>query len=179
MEVDFTETDLHGLSAGFEFGSGGGAISKDGRQFDEIIEAAEKLETTRYEARFGGSTRAHFALGSSLLTAQGRHLLGFLAASELATLSRLGTRLDLIGSADRVDVEWYNQLLSEVRAQNALQYLEDVLGKELRATTRAVGLGEQLPRDAGMEDGTEAPEYRRVYVEYEGRAIANLQVSRK
>jgi outer membrane protein OmpA-like peptidoglycan-associated protein len=179
MTVNFDEVDTHGIAAGAEFGPSRGYIRSEDNSFGDIVEEAASIETVRYETRYGGGSVAHFELGSALLSRFGKRLLGQLGAAEVALLALSASRLDLVGSADRVDVEWYNKLLSKVRAENALQVLRDTLGADLAATAVAVGLGEKLPIDAGLDDGTEAAEFRRVFVEYAGRPIANLQVARK
>lgn len=179
MTVTFDAVAMHGMGGGAEFGPSRGYIRSEGKSFGDIVEEAATLETVRYEARYGGGTTAHFELGSALLSRYGKRLLGHLGAAELDLLSRPTSQLELVGSADRVDVEWYNELLSTVRAENALTALRDALGPELEAKAFASGLGETLPKDAGLKDGQEAAEFRRVFVEYQGRPIANLQVARK
>ncbi len=84
----------------------------------------------------------------------------------------------IIGSADRVDRAWYNQLLSRVRAENVAQVFEDCLGGDLKASVDTYGLGETPAEHAGDADDTENPKYRRVLLVLDGHSIARLQVAR-
>ena len=128
-----------------------------------------------YVATYGGTEDSHFELGSAALSDEGRDVIGWLAATELAALRSRGTEVFALGSADRVDTAWYNELLSTLRAENTLQALKDAVGPTMRAKTNAQGLGETLPAGANQPDGHENPEFRRVWLSFSGQSVATLK----
>jgi outer membrane protein OmpA-like peptidoglycan-associated protein len=130
-----------------------------------------------YVTRYKAESDVHFDLGSATLSQEARDILGFMAASELAAMRHRGSELRLIGTADRVDVEWYNKSLSKMRAENALQALVDALGPHLRVSTETHGLGEDYAKLLGDPDKKPNPEARRVFVRLDGRTIATLRGS--
>jgi outer membrane protein OmpA-like peptidoglycan-associated protein len=128
-----------------------------------------------YVVRYRAEADVHFDLGSATLTQDARNILGFMAASELAGVREAGAEIRFVGSADRVDVEWFNNALSRVRAENALQALMDILGPDLRASTITRGLGEDLAKLMGDPDRKNNPEARRVFILMNGRTIVTLR----
>lgn len=176
MSVFFDTADTVGLEYGGGYGAAEGYIRLDDGGFNEMFVPPE--EGDDYVMRYQASSDVHFDLGSATLSQEARHILGFMAAAELAGMRSATSELRLVGSADRVDVRWYNEGLSTMRAENTLQALEDSLGPDLGAKTVTRGLGEDLAILMGDADKTENPEARRVFVMLNGRTIATLRGGR-
>ena len=120
----------------------------------------------------------HFELGSAALSQSARDILSWMGASELAFLSNPASEMILVGTADRVDTEWYNLALSSARAKNGLQALQNSVGPQLKCATKTVGLGESVAAALGHPDKVANPEHRRVFVDLNGSVVVTLRGSK-
>ncbi|MGH1348881.1 MAG: OmpA family protein [Nannocystales bacterium] len=178
MDVDFGSALVVGAAVGKEAGEAIGYIRQDDDALRNVVVKAHSTAWDGYHARYRGTADAHFDLGSAQLTPQAIRTLGYTASAELAALQRGSSKMMIIGTADRVDRAWYNQLLSRLRAENVAQVFDDCLGLDLKASVDTYGLGETPAEHAGDADDTENPKYRRVLLVLDGHSIARLQVAR-
>ena len=177
LSIVFGSANVVGIEAGATVTGGEGYIRTDGSiRFQDVFEPPNLDED--YASKYKVESDVHFDLGSAALSQEGRDVLGFMAASELAAMRHDDSEVRLIGTADRVDVEWYNKALSKMRAENALQVLVDALGPDLRASTVTYGLGEDYAKLLGDPDKKPNPAARRVFVQLNGRTIATLRGSK-
>lgn len=125
-----------------------------------------------------GFLQSHFELGSATLSYEGEEALRILCATELKTFRSPNSGLVIVGQADRVDEEWYNRELSLMRAENTLQAIKDILGKNFKIKPKNVqtfGFGELQAKLMGQKDGSKNPEMRRVHILLNGRVATSLR----
>lgn len=123
----------------------------------------------------------HFWLGSATVRPVARQVLRIFAANELALLRDPLCSLVVLGYADRVGGRNFNRVLSESRATNVLQALENALGDDLRAEVLSLGMGEDviaaLGEALGFPDGKPNEQWRRGFVVLEGVVAAAMGTS--
>jgi hypothetical protein len=133
-----------------------------------------------YSAKYGHATDVSFTLGSGTVLEDGRQMLRILAANELASLRDASTVVTFHGFADRLGGVGYNDVLSEMRAENAKTALVDCLDGTARATMSVHGHGERLlallDEVFDFPDQSPSPEWRRVFVLVHGEASVELVV---
>jgi outer membrane protein OmpA-like peptidoglycan-associated protein len=130
---------------------------------------------TEYSPVTSARTAVHFPFGDAELTSDARQLCRVLAAQELAVFRSGHMRLLSEGHADSVDTVDYNKRLSETRAENTVQALEDILGDDFKARkVDALGLGESEAQGA-KEENLKNPVRRRVDVLVNGRLVIKLR----
>ena len=179
LNVAFGTADTFGVGAGVTAGGGTGYIRDDDSVVQKDLVELRKVKMIDIAEAYQMHTQSAFESGIATLTGAGRDAVGWFAAVELAALRDKGSVLRLIGSADRVDVEWYNDSLSKMRAKNVHQALRDALGHDLRAKVEVRGFGESLPKAIGVKNGQDDPKFRRVFIELDGRAVGSLRVLEK
>jgi len=122
--------------------------------------------------------RVHFRLGSALLNPAAWQILRVFCAKELSALVSAGSRLEIVGHADRRDTAERNVELTKLRARNTLQALRDILGNQFQIQEdhiRLVGMGEQGAEEAGDRDRTQNPAWRKVQVILNSRLVVTLR----
>jgi outer membrane protein OmpA-like peptidoglycan-associated protein len=120
----------------------------------------------------------HFCVDSAILTADARQALRIMCASELPALLAPTSRLTILGHTDRSDTASRNLTLSAMRAANAFQAIEDILGRPPAMSGTqliVVGKGENEALKAGERDNTRNPTYRRVDIILNGRLVLTLK----
>lgn len=120
----------------------------------------------------------YFELDSALLKPVGWQVLRYVCALELAALSSTTAHLLVLGHADRLDTEERNVELSQLRADNVLQAIRDILGPSLKIPERQIaaqGLGERGAETVAKDkDQTPNPDWRRVDVIINSRLVVTL-----
>jgi len=133
-----------------------------------------------YSTKYVRADDVHFTLGSATVLEDGRRLLRILAANELAALRDTTTLVTFDGFADRLGSVGYNDVLSEMRAENAKTALLDCLDGTATASMTVRGHGERvlalLDDVFDFPDASAAPEWRRVFVLLHGEASVELVV---
>jgi outer membrane protein OmpA-like peptidoglycan-associated protein len=131
-----------------------------------------------YTVDSGLEEKAHFRLGSALLNPEAWQIIRVVSAKELTALMSSGTRLEIVGHADRRDTEERNVELTELRARNTLQAIRDILGKQFGVQDEhiaLVGMGEKEAINAGDRDERANPEWRKVEVILNSRLVVTLR----
>ena len=125
----------------------------------------------------------HFHLGSATVRKNARQLLRKMCANELAELRDPDSLLRVWGYADRLGRRWYNKELSESRAENTLQAIEDCVGPKVSARTETFGAGEGglklLNKFMNFPDNQATPEMRKVVIWLNSSASVELLVRDK
>jgi outer membrane protein OmpA-like peptidoglycan-associated protein len=187
MPVIFTSLDqnitLHptekvlGLGdVNFEIGPAGYLGKIQDRPFPKIDYTTFTVKTD-YAVSYGLTKQVHFCLDSAALSAEARRAIRVMCANELAAFGSPDSHLTITGHTDRIAKPEYNRELSQLRADNALLAVKDVLGRRLRipeANIRATGKGEELATKDGRQDGEVNPTYRRVDIILNGRLVLTL-----
>jgi len=127
----------------------------------------------------GLEEKIHFRLGSALLNPAAWQLLRVFCAKELTALRSAGSRLTIVGHADRRDTEQNNLELTDLRAKNTLQAIRDILGPDLFKIAdehiELIGMGEQKAKEAGDRDRHQNPKWRKVQVILNSRLVVTLR----
>lgn len=160
-------------------GIGWGEIM-DPRQIEDAPETPVEPKIFSYSAKYGRGADVSFTLGSATILEDGRRMLRILAANELAALRDASTVVTFHGFADRLGGVGYNDVLSEMRAENSKTALLDCLDGTAVATMTAQGHGERvlalLDEAFDFPDQSPSPEWRRVFVLVHGEASVELVV---
>lgn len=172
--------DFAGFSQQFGIGAGGAISGAVGYIFSAPsapsarpgFHKVEQNYTTAHRAE----TQVHFKLGSALLTDEARQLLRLLCANELVAFTSPGSQLTINSHADRVDSDTRNLELSDLRAKNTRQALQDIIGDTFVPNARVLlrGLGEQGAKEAGDKDHTPNPVRRKSEVVVNSRLVVTL-----
>jgi outer membrane protein OmpA-like peptidoglycan-associated protein len=155
------------------FSIGAGLLTDDGVPLDKI-DYGKTAQKVVVPVRGQDTQDVYFDLGIALLRGLGRQSLREFCAKELAWLHHPGSRILIVGHADRLDTPERNIELSELRAKNALQALKDILGPKLALAPEALELrwlGEEVAKSAGLPDGRPNPQWRKVDVYMDGRHV--------
>ncbi len=167
----------------------GGAWGNIGDKSFPDVDYASDPEQTDYTVAYAMQGDVHFCLDSALLTEPARQALRIVCANELPAFMSSTSSLTIEGHTDRSDPkrdrprkeaerEKYNNVLSELRAQNVLQAIKDILGARFAIPStkiRIVGRGESEAKKDGRPDGEVNPHYRRVDVFLNTRLILRLR----
>ncbi len=119
----------------------------------------------------------HFGVDSPSLTTSGRKRIRELCAAYRANLEGVTTGLKVLGYASPSGPPDHNLDLSKKRAVSVYRAMREMLGERFAVPeelTMVKGYGEKPARDAGIQDGTESPEWRRVDVIVDGTAVSHL-----
>lgn len=177
MIADFTGWTVNSsIGGGVEIGGSWGRITGLGQGFEEK-DSDHILRDEDYTVEAELETKVHFRLGDALLTDEGRQALRIMAAKELTCFSSEGSRLVLNGHADRVDCDERNVELSRLRAENAKQAVQDILGDQLGIPDDRIitqGLGERRAKAAGEPDEKANRTWRRVDTLLDSRLVLRL-----
>lgn len=127
-------------------------------------------------ATLAGGVMDAFDVDSATLTEPAWQELRRLCAEHRALLANPASDLEIVGFASRTGDAPMNKRLSEARARATLQAMRDILGPEVFALTSEVvyGVGEEAAEAAGVDNGDEAVEWRRVEIRMEGRLVGQL-----
>jgi len=176
LVFDHVDTDASDMDLGWGMGN---VMDLD----DEDIERWEIPDAPMfdYALEYRQDANVHFQLGSATVRDPARQLLRIFAANELALLRDPLSRVAIEGFADRIGQRWYNQKLSESRAANVRQALEDCLDEDLKATVETHGYGEDvlmaLGEGFGFPDGGANEQWRRVFVVMNTHVAATMGTS--
>lgn len=162
------------IQLGYLFRPGDKRVTKELARSLVREQAVGKLKTRQ---------RAHFDFDAPALSEGGRSALAEVCAEYLLAFRSAGTRLEIVGHTSRKGAADYNQGLSQLRARNTRQAIEDLVGdsfavsigpsKSFRNRVRppnyfegAVrGRGEQEAADQGDPDGKKSSARRRVDID--------------
>jgi outer membrane protein OmpA-like peptidoglycan-associated protein len=134
-------------------------------------------ETVEFLSKLSGNQLVHFFEGDSRLTPWGRQVLGMFCADELRVLRSLESSVSVIGYTDPKGSDESNQNLSEHRAKNTMQALEEITGTLHAKQERVEGLGELPSKLEGhIRNGAEDPKWRRVNVILNDHILLELHV---
>lgn len=165
-----------GIGLGVEINGQAGYLFRLGAKITKPKPGTHRVDND-YTVERNFETQVHFALGSALLTDEGRQLLRIFCANELRGLASKSSRLTISSHADRVDGEDRNVELSTLRAQNTLQALRDILGTSFGIPNERIsllGLGEQGAIAAGDKDNTKNPARRKSELVMDARLLVSL-----
>ncbi len=176
LDFDFSGwSTVFGIGGGISGSLFYGEISRQG--------AAKNIEIPSESRNFPltsiSSTEAHFELGCAVLEKEGRAAIRRMCAKELFFLSSPYSSLRIDGYTDRVDCAKRNIELSNLRSQNTLQAVQDILGKKMAEdmNIRLNYYGEEPAERAGLADGAKDRAWRKVEVFLNGRGLIRLQDS--
>ena len=140
---------------------------------------------TDHAGLYGLESDAHFCLGSALLTEDARQALRVICANELRGFENPQSQLSILGYADTVgyanagvaEANERNGRLSLLRAENSLQAIRDILGKQFKITNvTKTGEGQREAEKAGLAPGSADPRHRRVDVILNNTLVISLRV---
>lgn len=173
---DTVETDLSASDLGLGWGTILGPYTID----DEMPPTPTEPKIFRYTAEHGRGSGVHFMLGSATVLEEGRRLVRILAANELSALREGSCRVSFHGFADRLGGTGYNDVLSQMRAENTKTALLDCLDGPVTTHMAVQGHGERplalLDEVFDFPDQSPSPEWRRVFVLVHGVASIELTV---
>ncbi|MBW4673495.1 MAG: OmpA family protein [Desmonostoc geniculatum HA4340-LM1] len=144
---------------------------------EEAIRNAQHQEVTS-QSNYSADTRVHFEVDDPSLTDLGRERIRQMCATHRAAFTNPNSALHIYGYTSTTASAQRNQLLSDLRAQNVLQAIYDVLGESMAippANQDVRGFGEQPALDAGIPDRTEDEAWRKVDVQLNGQTIITLR----
>lgn len=166
------------LGAGLETGFIKGKIYPPGKKVTpkdaaDLLPSSHAVNYTRYVKQ---KTTIHYCTNDAQLSQEARDLLDIVAALELPAFTTGGSKLRIIGYADRVGTPEANKELAVARALNVETYLRDSLVRledrgDLDIKFSAQGEGE-IERG---EDGVENPKFRRTDLFLNGQIILMLE----
>ncbi len=143
----------------------------------------QRFNTVVYTEEHLTQESFHFYLGSATVRENARKLLRKMCANELAELREADSLLRIWGYADRLGRRWYNKELSESRASNTLQAIQDCVGPKVSAEVETYGAGEDglelLNRFMSFPDNQPTPEMRKVVIWLNASARVELRVRDK
>lgn len=172
---DSIETDL----SASDLGIGWGKIL-DPNTINEAPATPTEPKIFRYSAQHGRGADLHFVLGSATVLEEGRRLVRILAANELSALRERSCLVSFHGFADRLGGVGYNDVLSQMRAENTKTALLDCLTGPVTTHMTVRGHGERalamLDEVFDFPDQSPSPEWRRVFVLVHGVASIELVV---
>lgn len=172
---DHVETDLTASSLGIGWGD-----ILDPNELEDAPPTPVEPKLFSYSAKYARADDIHFTLGSATVLEDGRRLLRIFAANELAALRDASCSVTFDGFADRLGGAGYNDVLSEMRAENTKTALQDCLDRTVAAAMTVHGHGERvlelLDEVFDFPDDSAAPEWRRVFVVLHGEASVELVV---
>jgi outer membrane protein OmpA-like peptidoglycan-associated protein len=177
------DVDLSGLSttvqagAGIEIGGKLGFIRRQGKDLDMVDASVIKIKTD-YSVDYNLTGNIHFCFDSALLTEDARQALRIMYANKLSSFMSPGSRLAIIGFADRPDKDQYNLTLSAFRAENTFQAIQDILGKKMQIPENRIerhGKGETAAKATGRAEKDPNPEDRRVDIILNSRLVLTLR----
>jgi outer membrane protein OmpA-like peptidoglycan-associated protein len=150
---------------------GAGSIWKGGKLpvAPDVLKLAE--EATKFGALYAAGEKNHFKHNSAFLTPGASNAVRRMCANEMALLINKGTKVEIIGHADRSGDEVYNEKLSLNRAKNVEQKIRDVCGSSLGADIKAKGVGEKESKNA---DHKRNPLDRKVEIKINGVIVLQL-----
>ena len=118
----------------------------------------------------------YFPSGSSRIGPAALQKLRNLVTRDLACFVNPDTRVTIYGMADSVDGPRFNQVLSQMRAENVLRHLTSMLGNNFRvpeSNHRVVGWGEEVAR-LRFGDNRDAPDFRVAVLMVNGRFVLSM-----
>jgi outer membrane protein OmpA-like peptidoglycan-associated protein len=145
---------------------------------EEAIRAAQEQHALTAQAGYQGEATVHFAVDDPSLTDEGWQAIRQMCAEQRAALMNPESRLSIDGYTSTTGTVARNQRLSELRAQNTLQAIRDVLGPALALPDRqisVVGHGKMPALQAGSPDQREDQAWRKVEVSLNGQVVLTLR----
>ena len=195
MDVTFTDVDLKGKVQWPRAGGKSLPFGEILKKNQPDVDLSSNPISTDYGAQYQLLNDVHFCLGSAFLTDDGRQALRIVGANELVAFGSSTSSLRIVGHTDRVDTtkksateaekQEKNRILSKLRADNTLQAIIDILGRDLAIPKNGSqmvieGQGEE---EAIKEEKLKKlsynnkpiPKFRRVDVYLNSRLIISLQ----
>ncbi|WP_081838957.1 eCIS core domain-containing protein [Thermogemmatispora carboxidivorans] len=166
---------LYGLVAGATVSMYAGYLF-GGRE--EAIRAAQEQHALTAQAGYQSEAKVHFAVDDPSLTDEGWQAIRQMCAEQRAALMNPESRLSIDGYTSTTGTVARNQRLSELRAQNTLQAIRDVLGPALALPDRqisVIGHGKTAALQAGLPDQREDQAWRKVEVVLNGQVVLTLR----
>jgi outer membrane protein OmpA-like peptidoglycan-associated protein len=175
MLFDAIDTNL----SASDLGIGWGKIL-DPNTIEDAPPTPTEPKIFRYTAKHARMGGVHFMLGSATVLEDGRKLVRLLAANELSALREGSCVVTFHGFADRLGGTGYNDVLSQMRAENTKTALLDCLTGSVTTHMTVQGHGERtlelLDEVFDFPDQSPSPEWRRVFVLIHGVASIELTV---
>jgi outer membrane protein OmpA-like peptidoglycan-associated protein len=166
------------LEIGLHYGAeGGGATGHIFSSNEEAIRHAQQMREIQAQSQYNIRSDIHFVVNDPGLTADGMDTIRQMCATHLLAFQNPQSTLAVDGYTSTTGSTSHNQRLSELRAQNTLQYIRDVIGDQIaipQDQVRATGHGETAARDAGIADNVEDEAWRKVEVRLNGRVVLTL-----
>ncbi|RAQ97512.1 eCIS core domain-containing protein [Thermogemmatispora tikiterensis] len=173
--------DASGLAAVYGLSAGATVSMYAGYMFggrEEAIRAAREQHALTAQAGYQSEATVHFAVDDPSLTDEGWQAIRQMCAEQRAALMNPESRLSIDGYTSTTGTVARNQRLSELRAQNTLQAIRDVLGPALALPDRqisVIGHGKTAALQAGSPDQREDQAWRKVEVLLNGQVVLTLR----
>ncbi|MCB0030573.1 MAG: OmpA family protein [Anaerolineales bacterium] len=183
---DGTFPELGGDASGFMAILGlyiGGELSTThgymwGGEEEAVRNAPRPQDEADPESSYETGESIHFPVDDPSLTDAGRQAIRAMVAEHRALLTTPGSAIQIDGYTSTTGRPERNQPLSELRAQNTMQAIRDLLGPDLAVANDAIqvtGHGEEPALRAGEPDESENVDWRRVDVRLNGSIVLTLR----
>ncbi len=184
------------VAAGANFKYFKGYIFHPGRHYGHQTHSSDLNPLSTADARVNDSSQNSFEFNQPVFIqpnddrslTDGRTRLGCCLAKNLAFLQAPHSHLRIEGFTSRIGSRYHNHILSMRRSQFIGQTILDIVGERLAipvarenhdangGTFRLFGYGESQAREAGVENGTDMPQLRRVDVILNGQIALRMKV---
>ena len=168
-------SEILGLYAGAELSFTAGYIVGEGQQ--EPVQRTQPYGLVPVDTKLAPKSAIHFGVDEPSLTSYGRDAIREFCALWRSALGNPKNTLSIDGYTSTTGGEKHNQQLSELRAQNTLQAIRDILGPAFaipEKQSRAVGHGKLPALFKTLRDQWETPTWRKVEVRINGRLVLTL-----
>jgi hypothetical protein len=155
---------------GFEVSTALGYVFSDR---DESMAWAKPRAKRRADGGYATGGRACFGVDVATLTEDGRRSLREMCAVHRAALTDSKSAITVIGYASPTAGDAYNFALSMERVKNTIAAIDEIIDPP--GIAMPIAVGESAARVAGIPDGTEAAEWRKVDVLVHGRVATTLR----
>ena len=169
---------VSGVFGGASVGTQIGRISGGSVDDEDRTTKQDSAEGVAKESLMKANTSAQFDINRADLKAGGLQSIRAFCALHLDALRSAASQLTIDGYASPSGGAAHNRRLSQRRAKATLAFIREVLGEDLKIPTTKIsvnGHGEKPARDAGIRDGSESAEWRKVDIKLNGRVALRLQ----
>lgn len=165
----------YGVHAGLELGVSTGYLAGG---HDEVLQHVHPPQDDSADSDYRSGESVHFPVDDPSLNDTGLQAVRQMCALQRRGFESEASTLRIDGYTSTTGTDARNQQLSDLRAQNTLQAIRDVLGDNLRIPDEQItiqGHGEGAAREAGEADDVENEAWRKVEISLNGQVILTLR----